>query len=62
MLHESENVAHNVQYPFDGKLIGEEYLSSGSLNGKVVSRILRDTGCSCIIVSDGVLGDIDFSN
>ena len=62
MLTQNDNVAHNVQYPLDGKLGGHEYLSSGSVNGKVAPRILRDTGCSCVIVSDRIMSDTDVSD
>lgn len=34
---------------------------SGSVNGSRVSSILRDTGCSCVIISEEVLPDIDLN-
>ena len=36
-----------------------EFMSCGTVNGSHVSTILRDTGCSCIIVADEVLPDHD---
>ena len=35
------------------------YMTSGSVNGKNVDSILRDTGCSCILVSDKLFPDVD---
>lgn len=37
-------------------------MTSGTINGSWVSTILRDTGCTSIIVSDEVLPDIDVSH
>ncbi|XP_045101509.1 uncharacterized protein LOC123498472 [Portunus trituberculatus] len=37
------------------------YFSSGTINGARVSTIIRDTGCSCVIVSEEVLPDVDVS-
>ena len=34
-----------------------EFMSCGTVNGSRVSTILRDTGCSCIIVADEILPD-----
>ena len=36
-----------------------EFMSCGTVNGSRVSTILRDTGCSCIIVADEILPDHD---
>lgn len=39
-----------------------KYITSGTVNGSRVSTIQRDTGCSCIMVSEQVLPDLDVSN
>ena len=39
-----------------------KFCASGSVNGARVSTIIRDTGCSCIIVSEQVLPDYDVSD
>ena len=39
-----------------------EFCSSGSVNGARVSTIVRDTGCSCVIVSEQALPDYDVSH
>ena len=36
-----------------------DYVTCGTVNGTWVSSILRDTGCSCILVSEDILPDID---
>lgn len=36
-----------------------EYATCGTVNGVWVSTIIRDSGCSCILVSEDVLPDID---
>jgi len=38
------------------------YMTSGTVNGFRVSTIMRDTGCSTIIVSSAILPDVDVSN
>lgn len=38
-----------------------DFTTSGTVNGSWVSTILRDSGCSCIIVSEQVLPDADTS-
>ncbi|XP_076044813.1 uncharacterized protein LOC143027412 [Oratosquilla oratoria] len=35
------------------------FQASGTINGAWVSTIIRDTGCSCVVVSDEILPDID---
>ncbi|XP_076039591.1 uncharacterized protein LOC143024613 isoform X1 [Oratosquilla oratoria] len=35
------------------------FQASGTINGAWVSTIIRDTGCSCVVVSDEMLPDID---
>ena len=42
--------------------IDPKYLTCGTLNGANVSTILRDTGCSCVIVATQLLPDLDTSN
>lgn len=39
-----------------------QYMTSGTVNGSWVSTILRDTGCTNIIVSEEVLPDIDVTH
>ncbi|XP_037774421.1 uncharacterized protein LOC119570973 [Penaeus monodon] len=39
-----------------------KYLANGTVNGQRVSTILRDSGCSCVLISNEVLPDIDISN
>ncbi|XP_037779191.1 uncharacterized protein K02A2.6-like [Penaeus monodon] len=39
-----------------------KYLANGTVNGQKVSTILRDSGCSCVLISNEVLPDIDISN
>lgn len=38
------------------------YVTSGTVNGTWVSDILRDTGCSCVLVSEDLLPDVDTTN
>lgn len=40
----------------------DKFETSGTINGHNVSTIIRDTGCSCIIISDKILPDVDISN
>lgn len=47
-----------VGFCFDDPF-SQEYVVAG--NGVWVSTVLRDTGCSCIIVSENVLPDLDSS-
>ncbi|XP_076034215.1 uncharacterized protein LOC143021003 isoform X2 [Oratosquilla oratoria] len=35
------------------------FQASGTINGAWVSSIIRDTGCSCVVISDEMLPDID---
>ena len=49
---------HKVGFCFDTKE-SKKYVTAGTVNGAWVSTILRDTGCSCVIVSDNVLPDAD---
>ncbi|XP_037794286.1 uncharacterized protein LOC119589789 [Penaeus monodon] len=39
-----------------------KFMTAGTLNGAWVSTILRDTGCTCVIVSDKLLPDVDVSS
>lgn len=39
-----------------------KFSTSGSINGARVSTIIRDTGCSCVLVSEETLPDYDVSN
>lgn len=36
-------------------------MSSGTVNGSHVSTVLRDTGCSCNVISSELLPDVDIS-
>ena len=45
-----------------GSRISSKYLSSGVINHTHVDDIVRDTGCSSIIISDKVLPDADYSD
>jgi hypothetical protein len=38
-----------------------KFMTAGTVNGAWVSTVLRDTGCTCVIVSDKVLPDVDLS-
>ena len=39
-----------------------QFLSSGTVNNKYVSTIMRDTGCSAILVADNLFDDVDISH
>ena len=52
---------HNVQFCFND-VASNEYMTSGTVNGSQVSTILRDTGCSCVIVSEEVLPNTNVGN
>ena len=39
-----------------------QYFTSGTINGSRVSTIVRDTGCTCVLVSEEVLPDVDVSS
>ena len=45
-----------VGFALDNKIPAGE-LVSGTVNGSRVSTILRDTGCSCFVVSDKLIPD-----
>ncbi|XP_069984657.1 uncharacterized protein [Penaeus vannamei] len=38
-----------------------KFMTAGTVNGAWVSTVLRGTGCTCVIVSDKVLPDVDLS-
>ena len=40
----------------------QQYYSSGTINGSRVSTILRDTGCTSVLVSEEALPDVDVSS
>ncbi|XP_045134079.1 uncharacterized protein LOC123517739 [Portunus trituberculatus] len=42
-----------------GKRSVPNYSVSGTINGSWSSNIIRDTGCSCVVVSEEVLPDVD---
>ena len=52
---------HKVNFCLDDKS-ARKYYTSGTVNGSHVSTILRDSGCSSVIVSDDVLPDADVSS
>ena len=52
---------HRVTCDLDNQdVLGPMYC--GTVNGSRVSTILRDTGCTCVVVSDNVLPDADLSD
>ena len=53
--------SHKVEFCLDDSS-PRQYHASGTVNGARVSTILRDTGCSCILVSEEVLPDVDTLN
>lgn len=53
----SENV-HSVRVCLEEK-ISPKYMSCGTINGSNVSTILRDTGCTCVIVACDVFPNLD---
>ena len=54
-----QDASHAVGFCFGDTSLGHNFMASGTVNGSRVSTILRDTGCSCIIVSESVLPDLD---
>ena len=40
----------------------QQCFTSGTINGSRVSTIVRDTGCTCVLVSEEVLPDVDVSS
>lgn len=44
---------------FSSENSNKEFYVSGTINGSWVSTILRDTGCSCVVVSEEALPDVD---
>ena len=52
----ANKVTHNFS---NQKILGPMY--SGSVNGARVSTILRDTGCTCVVVSDELIPDLDLT-
>ncbi|KAF7685984.1 Retrovirus-related Pol polyprotein from transposon, partial [Cucumispora dikerogammari] len=42
--------------------INSKYMSCGTINGANVSTVVRDTGCSCVIVASDILPDLDLTN
>lgn len=52
---------YKVQFSLEDKS-HQKFVTSGTLNGSYVSTIVRDTGCSCIIVSEELLPDSDIVN
>ena len=52
---------HRVSHAMDQQtILGPMF--SGTINGSHVSTILRDTGCTCVVVSDQVVPDADIVN
>lgn len=52
---------YNVNFSFDDNS-PRSFLTSGTINGSWVSTILRDSGCSCVIVAEQLLPDVDLSS
>ena len=58
--HSTSNISKDVKINFcleDDTL--KDFMSCGTVSGSRVSTILRDTGCSCVIVANEVLPDHD---
>lgn len=50
-----------VNFSFDDNS-PRKFSTSGTINGSWVSAILRDSGCSCVIVAEQLLPDVDLSS
>ena len=59
-LHHFDGVNHKVNFCLADTTCSK-FMESGTVNGSHVSTILRDTGCSCVIVSETVIPDADTS-
>ena len=55
------NKVHRVSHALDQQSTLAP-MFPGTVNGSHVSTILRDTGCTCVVVSDQVLPHVDTSN
>lgn len=55
------NDNYRVNFSLDERT-SHKYMYCGTLNGSPVSTILRDTGCSCVIVSEELLPESDITN
>ena len=55
-----EPTVQQVSFCWDEERSGD-YVVSGTVNGTWVSDVLRDTGCTCILVSEKLLPDVDIS-
>ncbi|XP_063601110.1 uncharacterized protein LOC134777201 [Penaeus indicus] len=51
---------YTVNFSFDDNS-PRKFLTSGTINGSWVSTILRDSGCSCVIVAEQLLPDVDLA-
>jgi hypothetical protein len=52
---------HNIGVCLDQK-ISSKYMSHGTINGANVSTIIRDTGCSCVMVASDILPHLDLAD
>lgn len=59
-FHDPRKNAHNVNFCLDDDS-HSNFMRCGTVNGSPVSTVLRDTGCSCVIVSETVIPDADIS-
>ena len=53
------NNVNTVGISYD-KNISRKFMCQGTVNGSNVSTIVRDTGCSCVVVAEDVLRDVKF--
>ena len=55
------NDSHHIQFCLDDRT-PRDYMVTGTVNGSFVSTILRDSGCSCILVSENIVPNYDREN
>ncbi|XP_047478945.1 uncharacterized protein LOC125032028 [Penaeus chinensis] len=53
--------SYTVNFSFDDNS-PRKFLTSGTINGSWVSTILRDSGCSCVVVAEQLLPDVDLTS
>nr|XP_027217520.1 uncharacterized protein LOC113810035 [Penaeus vannamei] len=67
--YQSSEQAYKQYHPIPTHKVGfclsdrenSKFMTAGTVNGAWVSTVLRDTGCTCVIVSHKVLPDVDLS-
>ncbi|XP_063598199.1 uncharacterized protein LOC134774732 [Penaeus indicus] len=52
--------SYTVDFSYDDNS-PRKFLTSGTINGSWVSTVLRDSGCSCVIVAEQLLPDFDLT-